>query len=148
MLRSMLGVLAPELATRLREAMLHLHQASTVGMKEVRQAAEQTRPLLTEARKAVLGRGISAQDLRAMIETLVSEGVRGNYNDYGAAEQAAMALASLAGTLRLSGGLSAAQTGQLDNSLKDIDGVLKNENAYEPERLVSALQTISATLKQ
>jgi hypothetical protein len=148
MLRSLLGVLAPELAGRLREATLRLHHAATAGMAEARKAAEQMRPLLAEARKAVLGREFSTKDVRAMAAAIANDGVNGHYNDYDAAEQAAMALGSLAETLRLGDGLSVAQAGQFDSSLKEIDAVLKNENAYDPERLILSLKSIAATLTQ
>lgn len=148
MLHSLLGVLAPELAGRLREAVLHLHQASAVSMADARKAAEQLKPLLAEARKAVLGREFSAQDMRALIVAIVNSGLKGDYNDYGAAEQAAMALGAIAETLRLGGGLDAAQAGRLDSSLKEIDGVLKNENTYDPDRLVLCLQAVAAATTQ
>jgi hypothetical protein len=128
--------------------MLHLHQASMAGMKEVRQIAEQARPLLAEAKQVLLGHPFSAQDLRAIILALAGDGQRGHYNDYSAAEQVAMALGALIETLRSDGGLSASQSGQLDNILKDIDGILKNENAFEPVRLIGDLQNISVALKQ
>jgi len=148
MLRAMLQVLAPELGGRLREAMLRLHQASTQGMKEVRQTAEQLRPLVGQAKQLVLAHSLSAQDLLSIILALVDEGQHGHYNDYGAAEQAAMALGALIENLKSDGGLSAARSGQLDNCLNDIDGILKNENSFEPERLIRDLQNISVTLKQ
>ena len=79
--------------------------------------------------------------MRALITDLVQEGARGDYNDYGAAEQAAMALGAIAEALRTGGALSAEKSERMEVSLKEIDGVLKDEHGYDPERMIKALKT-------
>lgn len=82
-----------------------------------------------------------------MATDLVQEGVRGDYNDYGAAEQAAMALGAITEALRTGGGLSAEKSERMKDSIKEIDGVLKDEHAYDPERMIKALKTIETSLR-
>jgi hypothetical protein len=105
------------------------------------------RPLLAEIRKTVLQRQFTLGDMRALTTDLVQEGVRGDYNDYGAAEQAAMALGALMEALRTSGGLPADKLARMDGSLKEINEVLKVEHAYDPERMINALKAIETILR-
>jgi hypothetical protein len=128
--------------------MRQMHQASTVSLAETRKAAESIDPLLVEIRKIVLAHEFSPHDTRAMLASLVSDGVGGNFNDYGAAEQAAMAIGSLVESLRHEDGLNVSQAEQFNSALKEIDSVLKNENAFEADRLIMPLKTIAATLNQ
>jgi len=144
MLRSLLRHILPVQGERLREAMLHLHQAASVSLLDARQEAATMRPLLAEIRKTVLQRQFSLADMRALTIGLVREGARGDYNDYGAAEQAAMALGAIAEAMRVGGALSAEQLERMDGSLKEIDGVLKDEQGYDPERMIKSLKTIES----
>jgi hypothetical protein len=146
MLRSLLRHISPEQGERLHKAMLHLHQAASVSLPDARKVAAAMRPLLAEIRKAVLQRQFSIEDIRGMAADLVQEGVRGDYNDYGAAEQAAMALGAIAEALRTGGALSAEKTKRMESSLKEIDGLLKDEHAYDPERMIKELKVIETIL--
>jgi Cytochrome c554 and c-prime len=145
MLRSLLRHISPEQGERLHKAMLHLHQAASVSLPDARKVAAAMRPLLAEIRKAVLQRQFSIEDIRGMAADLVQEGVRGDYNDYGA-EQAAMALGAIAEALRTGGALSAEKTKRMESSLKEIDGLLKDEHAYDPERMIKELKVIETIL--
>ena len=147
MLRSLLRRISPEQGERLHKAMLHLHQTASVSLPDARKAAATMRPLLAEIRKTVLQRQFTIEDMRALITDLVQEGVRGDYNDYGVAEQAAMALGALTEALRTSGALPAEKLARMDGSLKEINEVLKVEHAYDPERMINALKAIETILR-
>ena len=147
MLRSLLRQVSPAQGERLHKAMLKLHRAASVSLPDARKEAAAMRPLLADIRTTVLQKQFSLEDMRALAIDLVQEGLRGDYNDYGAAEQAAMALAAVAEALRTGGGLSEEKSAQLESSLKDIDGVLKDEQAYDPERMITALKTIETILR-
>ena len=147
MLRSLLRRISPQQGERLHKAMLHLHKTASVSLPDARKAAAAMRPLLAEIRKTVLQRQFTLGDMRALTTDLVQEGVRGDYNDYGAAEQAAMALGALMEALRTSGGLPADKLARMDGSLKEINEVLKVEHAYDPERMINALKAIETILR-
>jgi hypothetical protein len=147
MLRSLLRHISPVQGEHLHKAMLHLHQAAAVSISDARKAAAAMRPLLAEIRNTVLQRHFTIGDMRTMATDLVQEGARGDYNDYGAAEQAAMALGAIAEALRTGGALSVENSKQMDGSLKEIDGVLKDEHGYDPERMIKALKTIETILR-
>jgi Cytochrome c554 and c-prime len=146
MLRSLLRHISPVQGEQLHRAMLQLHQAASGSFPYARKAASTMRPLLAEIRKTVLLKQFATEDMRAIAIGLAKEGALGNYNDYGAAEQVCMALGAITDALQTAGALSADKLGRMDSSLKEIDGVLKDENAYDPERMVKALKTIESIL--
>ena len=147
MLRSLLRHISPAQGELLHAAMRHLHKSASVSLPDARKAALEMRPLLAEIRKTVVQRQFSIEDIRALITDLVAEGTRGDYNDYGAAEQAAMALAALFDAMRAGDALSAKQSGQIESTLKQIDEILKDENAYDPGLMINALKPIVTYLR-
>jgi len=57
-----------------------------------------------------------------------------------------MAMASLVDALRASGDLDAAHSERLGAGVKALYDVLKDENAYEPQRLVAELRQLEQAL--
>ena len=147
MLRSLLRHISPEQGERLHAAMLHLHQAASVSLPDARKAGAAMRPLLAEIRKTVVQRQFSSEDMRALMTGLVNQGSLGDYNDYGAAEQATMALGAIAEAMRTGGALSAEQSKRMEDSLKEIDRVLKDEHGYDPEWMKKALKTLETIFR-
>lgn len=79
-------------------------------------------------------------DLRAMLGSLVDEGLEGGYHDYAAAEQATMAIASLLDYLArhaLLGDVRAANAG-----LDRLYAAVKDDERYRPERFHEALAAL------
>lgn len=147
MLRSLLRHISPAQGELLHKALLRLHQATSVSLADAHKEAAAMRPLLAEIRNTVLQRQFTPADMHAVALDLAGEGARGNYNDYGAAEQAAMALGAIAEALRTDGALSAEKSAQMESSLKEIDAVLKDEHGYDPERMIKSLKTIETILR-
>jgi cytochrome c556 len=85
--------------------------------------------------------------MRALMTGLVNQGSLGDYNDYGAAEQATMALGAIAEAMRTGGALSAEQSKRMEDSLKEIDRVLKDEHGYDPEWMKKALKTLETIFR-
>jgi hypothetical protein len=135
------------LATQLHDGLRALHKASTEGMEPAKKAAEALKPVLASIEKQVLSRGFGPTDMRAILATLVGDGVKGEYNDYGGAEQAVMAMHSILDALKAAGDLDAVRSAKVKETLKQLYAILKDENAYRPEQLVASLQTLQGDLQ-
>ena len=146
MLLYLLKHLDPALAERLHGGMLALHKATTVSMDAAKQAAGELSAVLGQVRAKVVGHGFGAADMNAVLASLVKGGLGGDYQDFSAAEQAVMAMASLVDALRASGDLDAARSERLGAGIKALYDVLKDENAYQPQRLVAELQQMEQAL--
>lgn len=138
--------LDPALADRLHAGLLALHKATTVSMEEARKAAGALGDVLAAIQSKVVGHSFGKDDMNAVLGSLVSGGTTGDYQDYGAAEQAVMAMASLVDALHASGDLDTARGERLDAGIKTLYDVLKDENAYQPERLVAELKNLEPAL--
>lgn len=136
----------PALADRLHGGMLALHTATTVSMDETRKAATALSGVLDQVRAKIVGHRFGKDDINAVLKSLVAGGIGGDYQDYSAAEQAVMAMASLVDALRASGELDAARGERLNAGVKSLYAVLENENAWQPPRLVAALKDLETAL--
>jgi hypothetical protein len=83
-----------------------------------------------------------AEDMRALMAALVTDGRRGQFNDYGGAEQATMALASLAQALRRIGGATEAQYNELRAAIEQCYAATAKDEAYDPAVFARALEGV------
>lgn len=136
----------PGLGEGLHQRLLALHQATLAGGEATRAAAAELKAVLDDIERRALARRFGAADVRAMLGSILADGARGEYNDYAGAEQAVMALAALVEALRAAGDLDAAARQKLEAQIKQLYEVLKDENAYRPERLVASLKALQTAL--
>jgi hypothetical protein len=126
--------------------MLALHKATTMSMDEARKAAGDMSTVLTHVRAKVIGHEFGAADMNAVLASLVKGGIGGDYHDFSAAEQAVMGMSSLVDALRAGGDLDTVRDERLGAGIKALYDVLKDENAYQPQRLVAELQSMEQAL--
>jgi len=74
---------------------------------------------------------------------IASRGSDGEYNDYGAAEQAVMAIASIKSVLEQSGSLTPAEKTGLKTALGSLYAVLQDADEYRPERMAATLRSLA-----
>jgi hypothetical protein len=86
------------------------------------------------------------EDMRALLASLVTDGRDGHFADYGGAEQATMALASLVQALRRSGGLTDAQGNDLRAAIDQCYAATAKDEAYDPAVFVRALDAVERAL--
>ncbi len=114
-----------------------LHRAIAGDGGDALEAAKSLRATLDGVMKRLAERRFGPADLKAMLVSLVGEGLEQRFHDYADAEQATMAIASL---LQYT-----ARTGQLRDvrganaALDQMHLALKNDEAYRPERFRAAL---------
>lgn len=146
MLKHVVERFAPGNADRLAQATRELHQATTQGTDATQQAARRLQALLGEIRGSLGQRPFSEDDMLAIARNIVSEGLRGEYSDYAAAEQSVMALASLVNSLKTAGRLSDGQNKRLNDILNQLYNVLQDEDNYQPQRYITALKAFQQAL--
>jgi hypothetical protein len=95
MLAAALDALDPTAAARLRQATTALHRAANDGMPAMRSAADALRRQIPVLQKQLESRSFSADERDAMLDAILAAAGRGEYPDYAAAEQAAMAVTLL-----------------------------------------------------
>ncbi len=95
MLAAALDALDPAGAAKLRAATTALHRAANQDLPAMRAAADSLQQQIPLLRQQLATRRISAADRNAMQDAILAAAERGEYPDYAAAEQAAMAVTLL-----------------------------------------------------
>lgn len=142
----MLGILAeridPAAAERFSAKTKALHQASLEGHESVLKAAaalkEETGGLITR----LSNHTFTDEDMLALIEGLISEGLRGEYVDYAAAEQATMAISAVMQGMADAGVITKARHIELTKVLDACFEAIKDDGKYDPRQFLAALQKV------
>jgi hypothetical protein len=133
-LAAALDALDPAAAAGLREATATLHRAANDGLPALRAAAEALRQRLPALRQQLAGRGYARADCEAMLDALLTAAGRGEFPDYAAAEQAAMAVT----LLQASAGRAAVADSRIDALFAD----LQDDERYDAARFNRILQRL------
>lgn len=145
MLRHIMGAVDPANGDRLAEQTRALHKATTTGRQSTHQAGERLLTTVGEAATALQSHRFVADDLNAILGSLLADGLNGEYRDYAGAEQAAMAVQGLVAAFERGGFLSAEQIAQLTSGMDEaMFPALDNEEKYRPGKFVAALKRIQS----
>lgn len=142
MLRLLARRLAPEdgqaLATRLRA----LHGAMSEGRGDPAAIAREIKAVSDRLVQRFARHAFGPEDMRALMAAVVADGRQGQFSDYGGAEQATMALASLAQALRRAGGATEAQYAELKAAIEQCYAATAKDESYDPAVFVRALEGV------
>ena len=99
MLRHILAGIDPESGTRLRSGIVRIHAAVSKSEGDRTQIARELAQFVDSLLPKISGWEVNPRGLRAITVSLIEEGLDNEYYDYPSAEQAAVAIQSLADTL-------------------------------------------------
>jgi hypothetical protein len=126
MLAAALDALDPAAAARLRAATTALHRAANRDLPAMRSAAESLRRQLSPLRQRIAARTVGPAERAALVDAVLAASGRGEYPDYAAAEQAAMAV-----TLLLAG---SGRAPEADPRIEALFADLKDDARYDAAR--------------
>jgi hypothetical protein len=132
----------PEQSLELAQRVAQLQRAVAGDGGDALEAARALRGSIDALVATLAQRSFTAADLRAMVAGLVEDGVAGQYRDYAGAEQATMAIASLANYLARRGEL--ADVRGVNAALDKVYETVKDDETYRPERYQAALAALGA----
>ncbi|HEU0226076.1 MAG TPA: multiheme c-type cytochrome [Steroidobacteraceae bacterium] len=134
MLAIVLDALEPARGVALRDATTRLHRAANEGMPALRDAAAALRQEMPALRDWAAGRRPGADDRDAVLAAILAAAGRGEFPDYAAAEQAAMAVTLL---LAASG-----RTLDSDPRIEALFADLEDDERYDPARFARILSRL------
>lgn len=143
MLTELLQRVDPSLGNQMRQATLDLHRATLQGMPSLQAAARKALGLAQQAQSRLAQHEFTQADMTAILNNLVQAGLKGENRDYVAAEQGAMAIASIVTTLDQQGLLSADQKARYQSATDKIFETLKSDDNYKPQQFMNALKPLS-----
>jgi hypothetical protein len=139
MLRALSVAVDPALGERVRVQVQKLHRA-VAGEGDARVEAAALKVLANDTSKILAAAHFTAPLVRRVLMGLIDDGLAGHYSDYAAAEQATMAIASVASFLDKQGALSDARA--FNATLRELNKLLINDERYLPQRFRDQLQTL------
>ena len=129
-------------ATEFGRQVDRLHQALSAGNDGAAEARA-TLQLIERMLPAIAAYRFTTQDVRSMMTTLLDDGSAGHFADYAGAEQATMALQSLANGLRQRGALPR-ETAQ--SSMKRLLAAVSDDESFRADAFQAALRDLRAAL--
>lgn len=146
MLEVALGMAGNGMAEAMAADIKAMHKATQTSREAFQEAAKKTRSTARAAVQALVGKDISAADMRQAMQTIITKGSKGFFADYETAEQATMALGSIIEAMRVAGQLDGPSYDKLSKQMEAVYGVVANDEQYVPSRFVGAVKALSASL--
>ncbi len=146
MLRLLARRLAPEEATSLTTQLRALHGAMSEGRGDAGAVAREVKAVADRLVQRFARHAFGADDMRALLAALIADGREGHFTDYGGAEQATMAIASIVQALRRAGGATEAQHNELKAAIEQCYAATAKDEAYDPAVFARALAGVEKAL--
>ena len=144
MLGLILVAVDPDGASELQKLSGALHEATTQGVDSTLSAARDLKAELESVISGLKSRPFGIEDLRAIVGELGGQASQGEFRDYVAGEQAAMAIVNLVLAFERNGSL------EKDSVREDLDRlfeVVADEYDYSDKQLTAAIRTLETRLQ-
>jgi hypothetical protein len=143
MVRAIARVVEPELGNRIASTMNQLQQTVTGGGDAIG-TARSLKADVAQLAAELDQRTLTAADMRGVLAALVDEGLNGQFRDYAGAEQATMAIGSVANFMYQKGILKSAR--DINGGLATLQAAVANDERYSPGQFETALRNFRGTV--
>jgi hypothetical protein len=137
MVRQIARAVDPPLGARIAETTNRLQQAVVHGGDAIGLAGA-LKAQMAELVAVLDKRAIGEAEMRAILAGLVDDGLNGQYRDYAGAEQATMAIGSVANFMYQRGVLKSAR--DVNGGLAQLQAAVANDERYSPSQFQAALR--------
>ncbi|MFA7321063.1 MAG: multiheme c-type cytochrome [Dokdonella sp.] len=144
MFRHVLAPVDKAAASRLLEQTRALHQATTKSREATFAAARKLHASIEGLLPTVAAFNYGPESLDAILSSIEADAARGEYRDYAAAEQVAMAAQSVVVAFENDGKVDADKATLLRSRLDALYATIKNEDSWSREKFRSALAALRA----
>lgn len=144
MFRHVLGVVDPQAAADLLAGTRALHQATLVSRERTFAAANALKAKVEAQLDKVAAHEFGPETLGQVIGSLVKDAERGEFRDFGSAEQAALAAQSVVVAFETAKQLGDADAAGLRAGVDRVYAAVEKEDAYSMSRFVEALKALRA----
>jgi hypothetical protein len=146
MLRVIAARLEPAAAKALGPQIMALRRATTENWAAVKHQADVLRRLANGLVPTLSNHNFTREDARALADGVITLGLAGEGGRYSEAEQATMALASIASAGKFAGNLSNEQANAITNAMNRLYGSFAADETYRHEPFVRALREFQKSM--
>jgi len=143
MARSIARAIDPALGSRVGDSMVKLQNAVVHGgdvAADARAVSGEMDALIAQIEK----RDFTPADLRAVLAGLIEEGLNGQFRDYAGAEQATMAISSVANFMYQKGLIKSAAT--VNSGIAQLQAAVADDEHYHSGNFEAALRNFRGTV--
>ena len=144
MAKQIAKVVDPAFGARVAQTMNELQRAAAGRGGDAVTLAQTLKGEMDELVERLRRRTFAERDMRAVLAGLIDDGLDGQYSDYAGAEQATMAIGSLASFMHQRGALKSA--GTINSGLAVLQGAVSDDEKYRPAQFQAALRTFRGTI--
>lgn len=144
MFRHVLAPVDKAAATRILEQTRALHRATTESREATFAAARKLHASIEGLLPTVAAFNYGPESLGVILTSIEADADRGEYRDYAAAEQVAMAAQSVVVAFESDGKVNSEKIEQLRSRLDALYATIKNEDSWSREKFRSALAALRA----
>jgi len=144
MVRAIARVVNPSLGARISDTMNQLQLAAAGRGGDTAAVARTLKGQMDDLIAQLDQKTFGEPEIRATLSALIDEGLNGQYRDYAGAEQATMAIGSVANFMYQRGILKSA--GGVNSGLAQLQAAVGNDERYRPDAFVAALRQFRGTV--
>ncbi|HET6604625.1 MAG TPA: multiheme c-type cytochrome [Xanthomonadaceae bacterium] len=142
MFRHVLAAVDTGAAQRIMERTRDLHRATTTSREATRLAAQQLRTDIGGLLPRVATHDFGPQSMSQILDSLLRDADRGEYRDFAAAEQAAMAASSVVVAFETAGSLEAERAETLRTRVDALYARAEDGERYDMQSFIAALRAL------
>lgn len=142
MLRHIITAIDPATGKQLRQQTLALHRAVTGSYSAAMSAAGKLLATTEKSIQVIAGHKFSGKDMVAVLNNLIKDGLRGEYQDYPAAEQTVMGVTDVMNVMDNAGFIDTAQFNNMNKVVDKLFDATKNDENYSPAKFTAALRAL------
>jgi hypothetical protein len=147
MYRHVLAVIDRAAADDLGQATRALHQATLASRERTFAAARALRARIEGSLPRVAAHGFGPETLGQVLDSMLRDAERGEFRDFAAAEQAALAAQSVVVAFESARQLSEEEAGPLRSAVDRLYSTVEKEDAYRMASFTDALRGLRATAR-
>ena len=144
MARQIARVVEPALGARVAQTMDQLQKAAAGRGGDAVTLARTLKAEMDELVKRLQKRTFAEKEMRAVLAGLIDDGLNGQYHDYAGAEQATMAIGSVANFMYQRGILKSASS--VNGGLAQLQAAVGNDERFKPDQFAAALRAFRGTV--
>ncbi len=147
MFRHVLALVDPSAGDRLAGQIRGLHQATTQSRSGTNEAARTLMRSLDTSLQTVAAYNFSEAGLGKILASIQRDADRGEFRDFSAAEQAAMAAQSVVVAFDTAGKLDEAQANRLSGLVDRLYATVEREDDYQMANFTGAMRALTASAR-
>ncbi len=128
------------LGNQLRERTNALHAATRENHSAMLNTARALKGVTAQLIDRFAARQFKAEDMKVLLDGVLSSGLNGEYVDYAGAEQASMALGTIVTAMQNVGALQKGQMDGVNAALDKVFAAVDDDEKYKPQTFVASLR--------